>query len=386
MWPDPSVNTPSIVTDTNLAGSSARDEYRVERRNFGLDLIRATAICLVLVDHYATVAPVCGILGVELFFVLSGFLIGGILYNSIQKQAEFTQRDVIRFWVRRWMRTLPNYYLFLGVFTVLAMFRVGIDWDTLWPHLFFLQNIAHPPVAFYGVSWSLAVEEWFYLLFPLSFFILYTLTGKSPHTKRRIFLGCAFALAMLSLGLRLLADGNEWSANMRMIVIYRFDALMYGVILAVVRIESTPGWNFLRRTVLVGVMMVLLSATMAQQSLSGRTPTIPAAWLLAAIPVGFAFILPWASHLGSPPRLPALAVGYVSRCSYSVYLCHLPILFLLMQGAHDAQKGVMGKLLIRLSALSLTLVCSGLLYRYLEKPILDLAPKDRYPPSCVPRL
>ena len=90
------------------------------RRNYGLDLIRSLAICLVLFAHFTTKAPACGVLGVELFFVLSGFLIGGILYQTLRNQDPIHFRDIWLFWKRRWMRTLPNYYLFLAV--AIAMF------------------------------------------------------------------------------------------------------------------------------------------------------------------------------------------------------------------------------------------------------------------------
>lgn len=369
------------MTAPRPAALPVRESRSAGRRNFGLDLIRATAICLVLVDHYATIAPVCGVLGVELFFVLSGFLIGGILYKSVQDQTAFTWRDLGRFWVRRWLRTLPNYYLFLGVFTVLAVFRTGIDWPIFWPHLLFLQNLTHPPAAFFGVSWSLAVEEWFYLLFPLGFFLIYQLTGKPHGAKRAIFLCCAFCLAAIAITLRFQADAADWSARMRLTVVYRFDAIMYGVGLAVLRTEYASVWNSLRRNAYLGGMLVLLGTVAVHRSLLGCDLVLPAAWLLAIVPVSFALVLPWATHLDVPTPWVESAVVYVSRCSYSIYLCHLPVLFLAMQAGHDGQRGTAGKLLIRTSALALTLVVSGLLYRFVEKPILNLAPKDRRPPS-----
>ena len=167
-------------------------------RNYGLDFIRASAIALVIVAHYATAAPVCGVLGVEVFFVLSGYLIGGILYRMIQSQDPLDFRDVIQFWVRRWMRTLPNYYFFLLVFVVIAV-ATGqqVDWSSLWRYPFFLQNLTEPPAVFYGISWSLAVEEWFYLFFPAA--ILCRVRPRwagRPGSKRTVFLCCAVFTGM----------------------------------------------------------------------------------------------------------------------------------------------------------------------------------------------
>ena len=88
------------------------------QRNFGLDVLRAAAIVMVLVSHTANALNFLGVYGVELFFVLSGFLIGDILIRSAARQSRFDFRDLAEFWTRRWFRTLPNYYWFLALYLV----------------------------------------------------------------------------------------------------------------------------------------------------------------------------------------------------------------------------------------------------------------------------
>ena len=91
------------------------------RRIFGIDLIRAIAILNVLIGHGSFILDKANtdfpwirlISGVELFFVLSGFMIGGIIIKSFEKNPEYGIKDISNFLKRRWFRTLPNYYLIL---------------------------------------------------------------------------------------------------------------------------------------------------------------------------------------------------------------------------------------------------------------------------------
>ena len=144
-------------------------------RIFGLDLMRFFAIVFVVFGHIWYVFPQLHfmghiwVFGVEVFFVLSGFLIGGILIKVLEK--EVSKRALYNFWVRRWFRTLPNYYLFLLINIIaFSYFKDSYQWN--YSYLFFLQNLAWMPERFFSVSWSLAVEEWFYLIVPSLVFIL----------------------------------------------------------------------------------------------------------------------------------------------------------------------------------------------------------------------
>ena len=105
-------------------------------RIFGLDLMRAIAILIVMYMHSMFVLPVSvqrifnlplpAMDGVSVFFVLSGFLIGGILLRILEEQ-NFGPREIFQFWIRRWFRTLPNYVLeFVGRRVVLPAFA-GAD-------------------------------------------------------------------------------------------------------------------------------------------------------------------------------------------------------------------------------------------------------------------
>src|ERR1035437_3385980 len=103
-----------------------------------------------------------GSIGVEIFFVLSGFLIGGILFREIDKGNSFV-KTLINFWIRRWFRILPLYYAVL-LFKFIAIDH-SIGWNILY-YFAFLQNNFYG-INYFSVSWSLVVEEWFYLFAPL---------------------------------------------------------------------------------------------------------------------------------------------------------------------------------------------------------------------------
>lgn len=108
--------------------------------------------------------------GVAIFFVLSGFLIGGILVKLLEREKP-TFPVLLNFWNRRWLRTLPMYFLIL-IILVISTYFINPDKlpSDLWKFLFFFQNFTVRPPSFFGESWSLSIEEWFYFLVPLLLF------------------------------------------------------------------------------------------------------------------------------------------------------------------------------------------------------------------------
>lgn len=199
------------------------------RRQIGLDYVRAAAIVLVLVCHYLAfslhvsprIAYPLGTLGVELFFVLSGFLIGGILIQDIARNDGVVDGAVVcRFWYRRWMRTIPNYLLFLG-FAVLSAGWIPPEMAA--QYLTFTQTW-FGGVAFFGNSWSLAVEEWFYLLLPVLVLAGWMAFGR--NTKRAV-VSAMILMFVVPTALRLtIGPGRFWDEGIRKATMFRLDAIM----------------------------------------------------------------------------------------------------------------------------------------------------------------
>jgi peptidoglycan/LPS O-acetylase OafA/YrhL len=144
-------------------------------RNFGLDLIRAFSILLVLVGHGfshllegVSFYLFSFIDGVDIFFVLSGFLIGGIFLKDFNENTKFNLKSILFFLKRRWFRTLPAYYAAFLIISILGFIGFTNFSDFSIKGLFFVQNLYKPQPFFFSVSWSLSVEEWAYLIFPFS--------------------------------------------------------------------------------------------------------------------------------------------------------------------------------------------------------------------------
>ena len=140
------------------------------RRVANLDLLRAAAIVPVVLANAGTEGVLTGAagrladsgwVGVDLFFVLSGWLVGGLYWRE---RARYGGIQIGRFWARRWLRTIPPYLVALvAVYSARAALTDNADpFD--WRYVAFLQNYTGLP--YWGVSWSLCIEEHFYLALP----------------------------------------------------------------------------------------------------------------------------------------------------------------------------------------------------------------------------
>lgn len=147
------------------------------KRIYGLDIVRALAILIVMFLHSSRYMKVDYSIhlpgGVHLFFILSGFLIGSILIQLFEEK-EYTLKGLLKdFWYRRWMRTLPIYYILLVFYIFLSFFIHNEPLLGKVKYFFFLQNVFSTNYYFFGESWSLTIEEWFYIFIPILFMLVY---------------------------------------------------------------------------------------------------------------------------------------------------------------------------------------------------------------------
>lgn len=280
-------------------------------RSVTLDILRGVAILLVVGRHYEYpgLAYRIGWCGVDLFFVLSGFLISGLLFKEYRRSGSL---DLKRFWIRRGFKIYPAFYA-LMVFVVVDYVALGKLTRHIFSDLFFLQDYI-PPIAEHG--WSLGVEEKFYLVLPILLLILIRL-GKNksdpfkliPYLFIVIFAGC------LALRAHALLSGRLWyeiaqPAHLRM------DGLFAGVTLGYYQ-EFRPDVFRKAGTLPLGILGLILLLPVPFFNLN--TPMMLTLGLSTTL-LGFAALLLWSVNQACPNWLPFTLIAWVGRYSYSTYL------------------------------------------------------------------
>lgn len=178
--------------------------------------------------HYAIFEPF-GILGVEFFFALSGLLLGPILYRQFQKKN--MGQSLWIFLQRRWYRTLPTYYLGFLLFAVIFWVQDIEIPENWYLYLVFFQNFTEFDSYFYNVSWSLSVEEIFYVVFPALTLLVWCF---SKNIKTVFTVACLFII-LVCFAMRILNmnDFDSWDNEIRKAFLMRLDAIAVGVLVAI---------------------------------------------------------------------------------------------------------------------------------------------------------
>ena len=381
-------NRSALLKNVRLAGMSTSV---ATPRLPQLDGIRGIAILLVLIWHYfpcqlkaesgslvAYLARACWLTwsGVDLFFVLSGFLICGILLDHRHSANLFQV-----FYVRRACRIFPLYFAVIGIFVLIKATSLytndsyGWLFDRhypLWSYATFTQNFfmagrgdlgAH----WFAVTWSLAVEEQFYLIVPL---LVYCLRGRSLVL---VFAGLVIAAPIL----RCMNPGFQTMV----ITIYRSDSLLMGALLAVF-VRWPPFLNAAKnnRRILLGIFLVLLAGTLVLTSrFYAADGLLNHLWLssLYAVLILMAFVGS-NSWLGKSLSSPVLV--WFGQLSYGIYLLHdqvAGLCFALLRGTPPVMQS-WSDFAITCLAFSLTLVVATASWHFFERPILALGHRWKY--------
>lgn len=347
-------------------------------RVFGLDLMRCAAIGLVLLCHVLLVmrywlpsslgySVMAGYFGVEIFFVLSGFLIGGILIRDFSTGV--TAGKLSQFWGRRWLRTLPLYYLFL-IINLWLNTAWGGPTTGWWRHVFFVQNFSSPPSSpFFIEAWSLSIEEWFYLLTPAA---IYLLAKAGLPLKRAVLVAGIVGLIGATLWrMHVVLTANPDSlSGVRPVVTLRLDACMFGVLAAWWKHYAPASWSRWSAAKLVVGVLCLLAAVWIFRFLSLRSSFAGRTHLYTLTPLGAALCLPALTHLRHSGSKFGIAVTSLSKWSYAMYLVNFPIFAWLAREAGEGLVEPVTAGVAAATALLLTVVASAALHYLYEMPIL----------------
>jgi peptidoglycan/LPS O-acetylase OafA/YrhL len=361
------------------------------KRIFGLDLLRSIAIILVLLTHTlplldpTTFSKFCvysGYYGVEFFFVLSGFLIGTILLKIHNKEEVIDFSDIKVFWIRRWFRTLPNYYLVFFVYALLYYISKHINvliHIKYISYLFFLQNsITYQPNDFFPIAWSLSIEEWFYLLFPL---VLFLMTRIFTKKKSLSFLLTIITIIVIEIITRFWVSinlNNYWDEGFRKMMPLRLDSIGIGVLVAYIKYYAPKLWNINANILALSGLIMLISLTLY---FGGDYVTYfdPVTWdhgfnpgvfletiFFTLISFSIALVIPWLYRINVKETMLSNAVTFISKISYSIYLTHFLIILVLShifkQRLNDRQFGI----ILFIGVWVMTIIISALQYRYFE--------------------
>lgn len=357
-------------------------------RIFGLDVLRVFAIVFVVSAHGRFLAWGTSLYefpyfifidGVDLFFALSGFLIGGILLTDINSTNSFKSSQLLQFWKRRWLRTLPNYYLVLLVNLLIVKFVLAIttDFGFSWKYFFFLQNFSSPPLGFFPESWSLSVEEWFYLFTPLVLFVAMKLMQPKKAFLTTVLILIFTPILIRYINLRPSTDWYEIDQHVRKVAVTRLDAIGYGLLGAWLSYYYAGFWRKCRFWFLaIGFGMHFL-----MDELNSSTSAIylqVVAFSLSSI-AAMCF-LPVAYSIKSVKGMIPKAVTYISKISYSMYLVNLGVVAAIMYKylpAKNTTDGIFKYFLYWFLVIAL----SGIIYRFFEKPIMNLRDRKRDVPK-----
>ncbi len=345
----------------------------------GLDGIRAIAVIMVLAYHLKLALFKSGFLGVTVFFVLSGYLITGILISEVEEEGTI---DLKNFWLRRIRRLVPAVMsmavviIFVSAVVNRIIFTKGCkdflasvlgfnNWWQIFNKVSYFEAAGVPSP--FTHCWSLAIETQFYLIYPLILLGIYKLVksrGEGRAKRGLLFAGVTLLLALISVILMIVLFDPQQDASR---VYYGTDtrafSLLFGAILAILwEYQMVPrrlsaSVNMVLGSVSFAVLLVMTIAINGSSNFWYRGGQFVGTILTVLVIYTVSGRKTWLSRFLSNPVL-----KWIGDRSYSIYLWHYPIILLI-------SKGIKASWWITLIEIVLSVVLAELSYRFIETPI-----------------
>ena len=345
----------------------------------GLDGIRAIAVIMVLAYHLKLALFKSGFLGVTVFFVLSGYLITGILISEVEEEGTI---DLKNFWLRRIRRLVPAVMsmavviIFVSAVVNRVIFTKGCkdflasvlgfnNWWQIFNKVSYFEAAGVPSP--FTHCWSLAIETQFYLIYPLILLGIYKLAksrGEGRAKRGLLFAGVTLLLALISVILMIVLFDPQQDASR---VYYGTDtrafSLLFGALLAIlwdyrmVPRRLSASVNMVLGSVSFAVLLVMTIAINGSSNFWYRGGQFVGTILTVLVIYTVLGRKTWLSRFLSNPVL-----KWIGDRSYSIYLWHYPIILLI-------SKGIKASWWITLIELVLSVVLAELSYRFIETPI-----------------
>lgn len=342
-----------------------------DSRNEGLDLLRSFAIISVLLLHSTQINPsipenlnsifLFGWIGVDLFFVLSGFLIGKQTFKE-----DFETKTVAKklkiFWTKRWFRTFPLYFCVLATYLFIKPLITNSEFkNTIWPFLIFAQN--YFPLTDFIQSWSLCIEEQFYILLPL---VVYLMNKKIVrHPFFWITLIVISIINRLYFSSHLKIDSSEFEIDhiIRFPFYTHFDGLCAGVLLATTY-KKWSQWPLASYTMssFAGLTLLILTCFSMGSKLTSSNVNL----YFSLLPISFSLLL-IGCYKVKLPKFTLFFIQKVSILSYGAYLWNN--LFIRFMIKYFPEMNWIASILI---FLSLTMLISQMTYKLIEQPFMRI--------------
>jgi len=345
----------------------------------GLDGIRAIAVIMVLAYHLKLALFKSGFLGVTVFFILSGYLITGILISEVEEEGTI---DLKNFWLRRIRRLVPAVMsmavviIFVSAVVNRIIFTKGCkdflasvlgfnNWWQIFNKVSYFEAAGVPSP--FTHCWSLAIETQFYLIYPLILLGIYKLVksrGEGRAKRGLLFAGVTLLLALISVILMIVLFDPQQDASR---VYYGTDtrafSLLFGALLAIlweyrmVPRRLSASVNMVLGSVSFAVLLVMTIAINGSSNFWYRGGQFVGTILTVLVIYTVSGRKTWLSRFLSNPVL-----KWIGDRSYSIYLWHYPIILLI-------SKGIKASWWITLIEIVLSVVLAELSYRFIETPI-----------------